>query len=103
MVCLYFPDPWPKKRHHKRRILQPGFVQLLRSKLRMAAIFHCATDWQNYAEQMLDVMTDAEGFTNTVTDGEYASRPDWRPLTKFEQRGQRLGHGVWDLLFRKTG
>lgn len=103
MVCLYFPDPWPKKRHHKRRILQPGFIQQLRSKLKLAAIFHSATDWQNYAEQMLEVMTEAEGFENMAGKGEYAPRPDYRPLTKFEQRGQRLGHGVWDLLFRKTG
>ncbi|MDH5777855.1 MAG: tRNA (guanosine(46)-N7)-methyltransferase TrmB [Gammaproteobacteria bacterium] len=98
-VCLFFPDPWHKKRHHKRRILQAGFVQLLRSRLKLAATFHMATDWQDYAEQMLEVMDSAEGFSNTAGTGQYVPRPETRPLTKFEQRGQRLGHGVWDLIF----
>ncbi|MDH5408520.1 MAG: tRNA (guanosine(46)-N7)-methyltransferase TrmB [Gammaproteobacteria bacterium] len=98
-VCLFFPDPWHKKRHHKRRILQAGFVQLLRSRLKLAATFHMATDWQDYAEQMLEVMDSTEGFSNTAGTGQYVPRPETRPLTKFEQRGQRLGHGVWDLIF----
>lgn len=99
---LFFPDPWHKARHHKRRIVQPTFVQMLRPKLKIGGIFHMATDWENYAEHMLEVMKVAEGFENTVTEGDYAPRPDYRPLTKFEQRGHRLGHGVWDLLFARN-
>ncbi len=98
---LFFPDPWHKARHHKRRIVQPAFVQMLRPKLKIGGIFHMATDWENYAEHMLEVMQSAEGFVNTVEQGDYAPRPDSRPLTKFEQRGHRLGHGVWDLLFAR--
>jgi tRNA (guanine-N7-)-methyltransferase len=98
---LYFPDPWHKKKHHKRRILQPGFVQKLRSKLKPGGVFHLATDWENYAEHMLEVMSAAEGFANTVDC--YAPRPEYRPITKFEKRGERLGHGVWDLLFERIG
>ena len=97
---LFFPDPWHKARHHKRRIVQPAFVQMLRPKLKIGGVFHMATDWENYAEHMLEVMNAAEGFVNTV-EGDYAPRPDSRPLTKFEQRGHRLGHGVWDLLFAR--
>lgn len=100
-VQLFFPDPWHKKRHHKRRIVQPDFVQLLRRKLKIGGIFHMATDWQNYAEHMLEVMQSASGFINVSTEGNYVARPDHRPLTKFEQRGQKLGHGVWDLMFKK--
>ena len=100
---LYFPDPWHKKKHHKRRIVQPAFVQKLYPKLKVDGIFHMATDWQAYAEHMLEVMTAAEGFTNnTQTDNPYSPRPDYRPITKFEKRGERLGHGVWDLVFKKT-
>jgi len=102
-VYLFFADPWPKKRHHKRRIVQAEFVQLLRSRLKPGGCFHMATDWQNYAEHMLEVMRAAEGFRNTSASGDYVPRPDYRPLTKFEQRGQRLGHGVWDLIFERTG
>ncbi len=98
---LFFPDPWHKSRHHKRRIVQPAFVQMLRPKLKIGGVFHMATDWENYAEHMLEVMNAAEGFVNTVAQGDYAPRPDSRPLTKFEQRGYRLGHGVWDLLFAR--
>lgn len=98
-IQIYFPDPWHKKKHHKRRLIQPAFVQQLRKKLKPDGVLHLATDWENYAEHMLDVMTAAEGFSNVAGEGQYASRPDYRPLTKFEQRGQRLGHGVWDLLF----
>ena len=97
---LFFPDPWHKSRHHKRRIVQPAFVQMLRPKLKIGGVFHMATDWENYAEHMLEVMNAAEGFVNTM-EGDYAPRPDSRPLTKFEQRGHRLGHGVWDLLFAR--
>ena len=100
-VQLFFPDPWHKKRHHKRRIVQPEFVQLLRRKLKPGGVFHMATDWENYAGHMLEVMQAAEGFSNLSADNTYVERPEHRPLTKFEQRGQRLGHGVWDLMFKK--
>ena len=98
---LFFPDPWHKSRHHKRRIVQPAFVQMLRPKLKRGGLFHMATDWQNYAEHMLEVMSQAEGFENTSEFGDYVPRPDQRPLTKFERRGHRLGHGVWDLIFKR--
>ena len=100
-VQIFFPDPWHKKRHNKRRLIQPEFVQLLRQKLQVGGVIHLATDWQDYAEQMLEVMSAAEGFRNQVETG-YAPRPESRPLTKFEMRGERLGHGVWDLLFEKA-
>jgi tRNA (guanine-N7-)-methyltransferase len=96
---LYFPDPWPKKRHHKRRIVQPDFVTLLAEKLSAGAILHFATDWQNYAEHMLEILQQNPAFENLSETGNYCLRPPWRPLTKYEQRGQRLGHGVYDLLF----
>ncbi|MCX4026572.1 tRNA (guanosine(46)-N7)-methyltransferase TrmB [Endozoicomonas sp. SM1973] len=98
---LYFPDPWHKKRHHKRRIVQPAFVQALRAKLKVNGLFHMATDWENYAEHMLEVMQEAEGFENTSTQNDYVARPNYRPITKFEKRGARLGHGVWDLVFKR--
>lgn len=101
-VYLFFPDPWHKKKHHKRRIVQPAFAQLLRHKLKPGGIFHMATDWENYAEHMLEVMTAAKGFQNSAGEGKYMQRPEYRPLTKFEQRGHRLGHGVWDLIFVKV-
>lgn len=100
-VQLYFPDPWHKKRHHKRRIIQPAFVSLLAQKLKPGGHLHMATDWQDYAEQMLDDLSASNDFINSAPDGAYIARPDYRPLTKFEQRGQRLGHGVWDLLFER--
>lgn len=100
-VQLFFPDPWHKTRHHKRRIVQMEFVQLLRRKLKPGGVFHMATDWENYAEHMLEVMTAAEGYQNMATDQQYVPRPDNRPLTKFENRGVKLGHGVWDLMFKK--
>ena len=100
-VYLFFADPWHKKKHHKRRIVQPNFVRLVNCKLKTGGIFHMATDWENYAEHMLEVMNRTEGFENTATSGDYRQRPDYRPLTKFEQRGRRLGHGVWDLIFKK--
>lgn len=98
-VQLFFPDPWPKKKHHKRRIVQPEFVKLIASRLKPGGFFHMATDWENYAEHMLEVMSAAEDFENSTKQGDFIPRPDSRPLTKFEQRGQRLGHGVWDLLY----
>ena len=101
-VHIFFPDPWHKARHHKRRLIQPKFVALLVSRLKPGAYLHCATDWQNYAEQMLEVLGAEPALENTV-DG-YAPRPDYRPVTKFERRGLRLGHGVWDLVFtRRSG
>lgn len=98
-IHIYFPDPWHKARHHKRRLIQPGFVSLLTQKLKAGAYLHLATDWENYAEQMLEVLSGEARLINTAA--EYASRPEYRPLTKFEQRGLRLGHGVWDLVFRR--
>jgi tRNA (guanine-N7-)-methyltransferase len=100
-VHLFFPDPWPKKKHHKRRIVRPSFVELLARKLQPGGYFHAATDWQNYAESMLEVLSAGTGISNSSNAGDYCERPDYRPLTRFEQRGMRLGHGVWDLIFRK--
>ncbi len=94
---IFFPDPWHKKRHHKRRLIQPAFVSLLVRKLKPDAYLHLATDWQDYAEQMLAVLSAEPGLANTAQG--YAPKPDYRPLTKFEHRGLRLGHGVWDLVF----
>ena len=101
-VYLFFADPWHKKRHHKRRIVQNEFVQLLRKKLKVGGAFHMATDWEHYAEHMMHVMNESEGFENTAGKDNFLPRPEYRPLTKFEQRGQRLGHGVWDLIFEKV-
>ena len=97
---IYFPDPWHKKRHHKRRLIQPPFVALLASRLETGGYLHLATDWLPYAEQMLQVLSDEPALRNTASG--YAPRPDWRPQTKFEARGLKLGHGVRDLLFRKV-
>ncbi|MDR3324048.1 MAG: tRNA (guanosine(46)-N7)-methyltransferase TrmB, partial [Zoogloeaceae bacterium] len=96
-IHIFFPDPWHKKRHHKRRLIQPPFIKLLASRLQAGGILHCATDWEEYAQQMLDVLAAEPALTNTAET--YAPRPDYRPLTKFENRGLRLGHGVWDLVF----
>ncbi|MFU8763616.1 MAG: tRNA (guanosine(46)-N7)-methyltransferase TrmB [Haliea sp.] len=101
-IQIFFPDPWHKKRHHKRRLIQPAFAEQLVAYLKPGGILHLATDWENYAEQMLDVLSATPGLENTAGAGNYAPRPESRPLTKFEQRGERLGHGVWDLLFRRT-
>ncbi|WP_374672984.1 tRNA (guanosine(46)-N7)-methyltransferase TrmB [Ideonella sp.] len=98
-VHVFFPDPWHKKKHHKRRLIQPPLVALIASRLAPGGVLHCATDWQPYAEQMLEVLS-AEPLLANTAEG-YAPRPDYRPLTKFEQRGLRLGHGVWDLVFRR--
>lgn len=99
---LFFPDPWHKKRHHKRRIVQPDFVQQVRNKLKVGGCFHMATDWEHYAEHMLDAMRESEGFANTSASNDYVERPSYRPNTKFEERGKRLGHGVWDLVFERV-
>jgi tRNA (guanine-N7-)-methyltransferase len=101
-VQIYFPDPWHKLRHRKRRLIQAPFVEALRSKLKIGGVIHFATDWQNYAEHMMAVMSDAEGYSNMAGVSQYSPRPDHRPITKFEKRGERLGHGGWDLLFTKT-
>ncbi len=101
-VHVFFPDPWPKRRHHKRRLVQEQFVALIAQKLKPDGVFHFATDWQEYAEQVLDVMGNAPEFINAAGSGNYSPRPDYRPLTKFERRGQRLGHEVRDLVFSKT-
>jgi tRNA (guanine-N7-)-methyltransferase len=98
-VHVFFPDPWHKARHNKRRLIQGPFVSLLASRIAPGGYLHCATDWQEYAEQMLEVLG-AEPTLENTADG-YAPRPDYRPVTKFENRGLRLGHGVWDLVFRK--
>jgi tRNA (guanine-N7-)-methyltransferase len=98
-IHVYFPDPWHKKKHNKRRLIQAPFVRDLASRLAPGGYLHCATDWQPYAEQMLQVLGAEPTLANTA-DG-YAPRPDWRPLTKFENRGIKLGHGVWDLVFTK--
>ena len=98
-VHLYFPDPWHKKRHHKRRLVQPAWVAQLATRLAQGGYLHCATDWQPYAEQMLEVLGGEASLANTAAG--FAPRPAWRPLTKFEQRGLKLGHGVWDLLFTR--
>ncbi len=98
-VHIFFPDPWHKKRHHKRRLIQAEFVKLLCSKLKTGAYIHVATDWQEYAEWVLEVLNAEPQLKNTATD--YAEKPSYRPLTKFESRGLKLGHGVWDLVFLK--
>jgi tRNA (guanine-N7-)-methyltransferase len=99
-VHIFFPDPWHKKRHNKRRLIKPDFVALISQKLAPGGYLHCATDWEDYAIQILQVLSDEPTLANTATD--YAPRPDYRPLTKFEQRGIRLGHGVWDIVFTNT-
>ena len=98
-VHIFFPDPWHKARHHKRRLIQPAFVSRLITRLKPGGRLHCATDWQPYAEQMLQVLSAEPGLTNTAAD--YAPKPDYRPVTKFEHRGLNLGHGVWDLVFER--
>lgn len=99
-VHIFFPDPWPKKRHHKRRLLQAEFVGLLCDKLKPGGYLHFATDWEEYAQWTLEVLREEPKLANTAED--YATRPEYRPLTKFEQRGLNLGHGVWDLIFRRV-
>lgn len=100
-VQLYFPDPWPKKRHHKRRIVNKAFLELISDKLKIGGLFHAATDWEAYAEHMLEALGAAPRLENTMSETVFAPRPNYRPLTKFESRGKRLGHGVWDLIYRR--
>ncbi|KAA5923507.1 tRNA (guanosine(46)-N7)-methyltransferase TrmB [Pantoea sp. Bo_2] len=102
MVQLFFPDPWHKARHNKRRIVQVPFAELVMRKLKPGGVFHMATDWEAYAEHMLEVMNSIDGYRNQSEQQNYVPRPETRPLTKFEQRGQRLGHGVWDLMFERV-
>lgn len=101
-IRIYFPDPWHKKRHHKRRLLQPVFADLLVRKLGAGGRLHLATDWQDYAEQMWDVLDATKGLRNRAGVRGHVPRPAWRPQTHFESRGQRLGHGVWDLLYDRV-
>jgi tRNA (guanine-N7-)-methyltransferase len=100
-IHVWFPDPWHKKRHNKRRLIQAPFVKQLITRLQPGGYLHCATDWQPYAEQMLEVLNAEAGLVNAAGASGYAPKPDWRPLTKFENRGLKLGHGVWDLLFTR--
>jgi tRNA (guanine-N7-)-methyltransferase len=99
-IHVFFPDPWPKKRHHKRRLLQPAFVELAASRLAVGGLLHVATDWQEYAEQVLEVLGATPALANTASG--FAARPAWRPETKFERRGLKLGHAVWDLVFTRV-
>mgnify|MGYP003327284521 FL=1 len=100
-IQLYFADPWPKKKHHKRRFVQTHNMQLIRQKLKLGGVFHAATDWEHYAFWILEIMEASEGYGNVLGQGQFSPRPDYRPLTKFEVRGQGLGHGVWDLLYQR--
>lgn len=102
-IRIWFPDPWPKKRHHKRRLIQPAFATLLAAKLRGGGLLHLATDWQDYAEQMWDVLDAEPSLRNEAGARGWFDRPAWRPQTHFEARGLRLGHGVWDLLYQRQG
>ena len=102
-VRIWFPDPWPKKRHHKRRLIQPDFVALLATRVAAGGLLHLATDWQPYAEHMLAVLEAAPDWRNAAESGAYADQPAWRMETHFERRGRKLGHGVWDLLYRRVG
>jgi tRNA (guanine-N7-)-methyltransferase len=101
-VLVFFPDPWHKKRHHKRRLIDPAFAALLARKMRLGGVLRLATDWQAYAEQMLQVCNAEPSFDSQSAQREYVARPDFRPPTRFERRGERLGHGVWDLAYVKA-
>ena len=100
-ILIFFPDPWHKKRHNKRRLIQPAFIKMAVSRLKHSGILHMATDWEDYADQMLEVLNAEPQLENTIADGGFASRPEHRPVTKYEERGQRLGHDVWDLVFKR--
>jgi tRNA (guanine-N7-)-methyltransferase len=102
-ILVFFPDPWHKKRHHKRRLIEPAFLACVAAKLRSGGVLRLATDWQAYAEQMLAVCSANPDLKSLSPDGTYVSRPDFRPPTRFERRGARLGHGVWDLAYTKLG
>ena len=101
-VRIWFPDPWHKKRHHKRRLIQPAFVQLLASRVKLGGLLHLATDWSDYAEHMREVLGGARAWRSRSGDGGHVERPPWRIETRFEQRGLRLGHGVWDFLYDRV-
>jgi tRNA (guanine-N7-)-methyltransferase len=101
-IHLFFPDPWQKRKHHKRRIVRPNFITLLNKKLKSGGYFHAATDWEHYAKDMLSILSSSNKLINASSDSNYCPRPEYRPLTKFENRGLRLGHGVWDLIFKKV-
>ncbi len=101
-IQLFFPDPWHKKRHHKRRILSENFIALLHRKMKSGGVFHFATDWEDYAYQALERLEHHTGFNNCKYEGGFSERPEWRPETKFERRGLKLGHGVWDILMQKV-
>ncbi len=101
-VQIFFPDPWHKKKHNKRRLIQAPFVAYLITRLKVGGILHLATDWEDYAQQMMAVLSAEPGLGNECGEGEFAPRPEHRPLTKFERRGERLGHGVWDLVFKRV-
>lgn len=101
-IQIFFPDPWPKKRHHKRRLVQPSLIHLAASRLKSGGFIHCATDWEEYAQYMLTVLNQEPTLNNQQSQGGYIPRPLSRPLTKFEQRGHRLGHGIWDLMYYRT-
>ena len=100
-VLLFFPDPWPKRKHHKRRIVQPEFAGRIARTLKTGGLFHMATDWEHYARHMLGVMQSVPGFSNCDPAGGFSERPAYRPVTRFERRGKRLGHGVWDIIFQR--
>lgn len=99
---IFFPDPWHKKKHHKRRLIHPDFIALVATKLQAGGYIHLATDWKDYAEHMIGVLDACPLLFNTAGSGCFIERPDYRPATKFEQRGQRLGHGVWDIIYSKA-
>ena len=101
-ILIFFPDPWHKKKHHKRRLIQPGFVRMAASRLKRGGIMHMATDWEEYAQQMLDVLNAEPSLLNTAPDGGFTRRPEERPVSKYEERGKRLGHDVWDLVFKRV-
>ena len=100
-VRIYFPDPWPKKRHQKRRLIQSSLIELMASRMCLGALFHLATDWEPYAMHMLEVMRSSDGFVNLSPSGDFCDRPEWRPQTKYERRGESLGHQVRDLLYKR--
>lgn len=99
LIQIFFPDPWPKTRHHKRRLIQPQFIALLQEKLKLNGKLHLATDWHDYARQMLTILENAPQWQNTAKNNQFTPRPSSRPITKFEKRGQQLGHEIWDLVF----
>lgn len=101
-VQIFFPDPWPKKKHHKRRLIQADFIKMVIAKIKIGGFIHCATDWEDYAEHMKAILSAEPALVNQQADGGFIPRPDTRPLTKFEQRGNKLGHQIWDLMFSKA-